>query len=98
MGLLFALLYVPLVLLVVFSGFTMLYDSSSPGNEAAYALSLLMFVAGILLLLLLSMVQAAITGIYGAALYRYSTGDEDGGNAGGGEFSPEMMGAAFAAK
>jgi hypothetical protein len=88
----------PLTLLVVVTWLTMLFGGEVFGIQLAPEVSLILLATGLFTLLLLSLVQAAITGIYGAALYRYSTGDHDGSDPGPSEFSPEMMGAAFAAK
>ncbi len=56
-------------------------------------LAIAMAVVGVIGTLILALLQAALSGIYSAALYRYATGHQNSE-----EFSNEMLGNAFAAK
>lgn len=94
-GLLFSLLYIPLVLFAIATGFSAMFGRPLFGIESASVLFAL-FLTAVLIFLLLSMIQTAITGIYGAALYRHSSGGGDDGATP--EFSPEMLDGAFSVK
>lgn len=86
-GLVFALLQIGLWLLFGFLAFMALSSVQSVGLFVA------LLVTGFLCTLILALLQAALSGIYSAALYRYATGHQNSE-----EFSSELLDRAFAPK
>ena len=85
-GLIFMLMQVGLWMLFGFLAFTALASQS-------IGLFVSMLVIGFICTLLLALLQAALSGIYAAALYRYATGHQNSA-----EFSSDLLSNAFAVK
>lgn len=85
-GLIFGLMQVGLWMLFGFLAFSALAAES-------VALFVTLLVVGFLCTLILALVQAALSGIYSAALYRYATGHQNSA-----EFSGDLLSNAFAVK
>lgn len=85
-GLIFMLMQVGLWMLFGFLAFTALASKS-------IGLFIAMLVIGFIGTLLLALLQAALSGIYSAALYRYATGHQNSA-----EFSSDLLSNAFAVK
>jgi Family of unknown function (DUF6159) len=97
MGAFFSLLYLPLVLIVAGSGFSLLFGMATMGTEFEKTVILLtMMAVALLALVLLSLAHAALQGIYGAALYRYATGSMDA--SADRYFPSDLLDSAFAPK
>lgn len=85
-GLVFGLLYFGLVI----AGIATIVAAATTGNGVLIGLAV---AAVIVVLLLVALIQAALSGIYSAALYRYATG---AGNSQG--FDAQLLGQAFRVK
>ncbi|HWS25068.1 MAG TPA: DUF6159 family protein [Xanthomonadales bacterium] len=85
-GLIFGLMQVGLWMLFGFLAFSALAAES-------VALVVTLLVVGFLCTLILALLQAALSGIYSAALYRYATGHQNSA-----EFSSDLLSNAFAVK
>jgi hypothetical protein len=96
MGIVFAILYIPLFALAVFSiGDTFSSAALSDGNLGS-VLAGSVFSIAVLGIILLALTHATLQAIYGAALYRYAS--EEPGRTEGRDFSPGMMNSAFGPK